>query len=75
MVNKYYEVVVFTASYQWYADKILGEIKKHKMSITRLEFKIEPEKTNSKGLFSNLQAIKQTSTCILQIQNLVNGNG
>ena len=41
-----------------YADKILGELKKHKMSITRLEFKIEPEKTNSKGLFSNLQENK-----------------
>ena len=26
MVNKYYEIVVFTASYQWYADKILDHI-------------------------------------------------
>ncbi len=38
-----------------YADKILGELKKHKISITRLEFKIEPDKSNSKNLFSNLQ--------------------
>ena len=41
-----------------YADKILGELKKHKVSITRLEFKIEPEKTSSKNLFSNLQESK-----------------
>jgi len=41
-----------------YADKILGELKKHKISITRLEFKIEPEKTSSKNLFSNLQESK-----------------
>tara|TARA_Y100001970_G_scaffold289087_1_gene418327 strand:+ start:1307 stop:2716 length:1410 start_codon:yes stop_codon:yes gene_type:complete len=41
-----------------YADKILGELKKHKISITRLEFKIEPEKTNSKSFFSNLQENK-----------------
>ena len=41
-----------------YADKILGELKKHKISITRLEFKIEPEKTSSKSLFSNLQENK-----------------
>ena len=37
-----------------YADKILGELKKHKISITRLEFKIEPEKTANKSLFSNI---------------------
>ena len=41
-----------------YADKILGELKKHKVSTTRLEFKIEPEKTSSKNLFSNLQESK-----------------
>ena len=41
-----------------YADKILGELKKHKISITRLEFKIEPEKTNSKSFFSNLHENK-----------------
>ena len=38
-----------------YADKILGELKKHKISITRLEFKIEPDKSNSINSFSNLQ--------------------
>ena len=38
-----------------YADKILGELKKHKISINRLEFKIEPEKITNQSLFSNLQ--------------------
>ena len=41
-----------------YGDKILGELQKHKISIARLEFKIEPEKANSKNLFSNLQENK-----------------
>ena len=27
-----------------YADKIFSELKKHKISINRIEFKIEPEK-------------------------------
>ena len=50
-----------------YADKILGELKKHKISITRLEFKIEPEKTNSKSFFSNLQENKDS-----EIKNSIN---
>ena len=41
-----------------YADKILGELKKHKISISRLEFKIEPDKVNGKNLFSNVQENK-----------------
>ena len=34
-----------------YADKILNEIKKHKLSITRLEFKIEPSESSSRNIF------------------------
>ncbi len=41
-----------------YADKILGELKKHKISISRLEFKIEPDKNANKSFFSNLQENK-----------------
>ena len=41
-----------------YADKILGELKKHKISINRLEFKIEPEKTVNSNVFSNYQESK-----------------
>ena len=41
-----------------YADKILGELKKHKISISRLEFKIEPEKGNGKNLLANIQESK-----------------
>ena len=41
-----------------YADKILGELKKHKISISRLEFKIEPEKGNGNNLLSNIQESK-----------------
>tara|TARA_B100000029_G_scaffold439629_1_gene456303 strand:- start:277 stop:1665 length:1389 start_codon:yes stop_codon:yes gene_type:complete len=41
-----------------YGDKILGELKKHKIGISRLEFKIEPEKTTGKSLPSNLQENK-----------------
>ena len=41
-----------------YADKLLSELKKHKISITRIEFKIEPEKPNNKNFFSNLQENK-----------------
>ncbi len=36
-----------------YADKILTELKKHKMSINRLEFKIEPDNTNTNTQFTN----------------------
>ena len=36
-----------------YADKILGELKKHKLSLNRLEFKIEPENIGSKNLFTS----------------------
>ena len=36
-----------------YADKILSELKKHKISINRIEFKIEPEFLNSKSTFNS----------------------
>ena len=35
-----------------YADKILSELQKHKLSINRIEFKIEGEKLNTKSLLS-----------------------
>ena len=35
-----------------YADKILSELQKHKLSINRIEFKIEGEKLSSKSLTS-----------------------
>ncbi len=35
-----------------YADKILDEIKKHKLSINRIEFKIQEERTDSKTIYS-----------------------
>ena len=36
-----------------YADRILSELKKYKISINRLEFKIEPDGVGTKTLFSN----------------------
>ena len=35
-----------------YADKILSELQKHKLSINRIEFKIEGDKSNTKSLLS-----------------------
>ncbi len=35
-----------------YADKILSELKKHKLSINRLEFKIEADRTETTSIFS-----------------------
>ncbi len=35
-----------------YADKILDEIKKHKLSINRIEFKIQEDKADSKAIYS-----------------------
>ena len=35
-----------------YADKILSELQKHKLSINRIEFKIEGEKSNNKSILS-----------------------
>ena len=35
-----------------YADKILDEIKKHKLSINRIEFKIQEERTDSNTIYS-----------------------
>ena len=55
-----------------YADKILGELKKHKISINRLEFKIEPEKITNQSLFSNLQdnKISEIKNSILNYNRL-----
>ena len=36
-----------------YADKILSELKKHKISINRIEFKIEPEIQNNTSTFNS----------------------
>ena len=36
-----------------YADKILSELQKHKLSINRIEFKIQEEKTDIKTVYSN----------------------
>jgi len=43
-----------------YADRILGEIKKFKASIIRIEFKIEPESYSEKNLFANAVVKKIT---------------
>ena len=48
-----------------YADKILGELKKHKMSINRIEFKIEENQEIIGLFFQTLQKIKLQ---ILRIQ-------
>ena len=49
-----------------YADKILDEIKKHKLSINRIEFKIHEEKTDIKSVYtknteSNVSDIKESA--------------
>mgnify|MGYP001471143565 FL=1 len=41
-----------------YADRILSELKKYKISINRLEFKIEPDDPGNKTLFTNLSINK-----------------
>ena len=43
-----------------YADKILGELKKHKLSLNRIEFKIEPENKSSNNLFAESKENKIT---------------
>ena len=35
-----------------YADKILDEIKKHKLSINRIEFKVQEDKADNKAIYS-----------------------
>ncbi len=37
-----------------YADKILDEIKKHKLSINRIEFKVQEDKADNKTIFSQV---------------------
>ncbi len=36
-----------------YADKILDEIKKHKLSINRIQFQIQEDKSDNKAIYSN----------------------
>ena len=36
-----------------YADKILSELKNHKLSLNRIEFKIEPDNAGTKGVAAN----------------------
>jgi len=36
-----------------YADKILSELRNHKLSLNRLEFKIEPENVGNKNIFTS----------------------
>ena len=43
-----------------YADKILSELKKHKISINRIEFKIEPENISTKNSFNSTAISKIT---------------
>ena len=44
-----------------YADKILSELQKHKLSINRIEFKIEGEKLNTKTSLSKKPDINKIS--------------
>ena len=37
-----------------YADKILSELKKHKLSINRIEFKVQEDKADNKTIFSQV---------------------
>ena len=55
-----------------YADKILSELKKHKMSINRLEFKIEPDNSNTNTQFANpnIDKISDIKSSILNYNRL-----
>jgi len=44
-----------------YADKILSELKKHKLSINRIEFRIEPENSNNSKVALNNSALNKIS--------------
>ena len=51
-----------------YADKILDEIKKHKLSINRIEFQIQEDKSDNKAIYSQSLIIMLP---ILKIQFLI----
>tara|TARA_Y100001970_G_scaffold277768_1_gene382480 strand:+ start:575 stop:1963 length:1389 start_codon:yes stop_codon:yes gene_type:complete len=55
-----------------YADKILGELKKHKLSINRIEFKIEPENLSNKNSLhsSSLNKITDIKNSVLNYNRL-----
>jgi len=55
-----------------YADKILSELKKHKLSINRIEFKIEPENTGSKNSLngSSLNKITDIKNSVINYNRL-----
>tara|TARA_Y100001970_G_scaffold184618_1_gene224566 strand:+ start:6843 stop:8228 length:1386 start_codon:yes stop_codon:yes gene_type:complete len=44
-----------------YADKILNQIKKHKISIERIEFKIQEERSDEKNIFTKTVESKVTN--------------
>jgi chromosomal replication initiator protein len=55
-----------------YADRILSELKKYKISINRLEFKIEPDSSVNKTLFTNssLNKISDIKDSVLNYNRL-----
>ena len=55
-----------------YADKILSELKKHKLSINRIEFKIEPESIGSKNSLngSSLNKITDIKNSVINYNRL-----
>ena len=55
-----------------YADKILSELKKHKLSINRIEFKIEPENIGSKNSLngSGLNKITDIKNSVINYNRL-----
>ena len=55
-----------------YADRILSELKKYKISINRLEFKIEPDGSVNKTLFTNssLNKISDIKDSVLNYNRL-----
>ena len=56
-----------------YADKILSEIKKHKISINRLEFKIEPDSNSvekSQIISGNINKVSDIKNSILNYNRL-----
>ncbi len=55
-----------------YADKVLNELKKHKISINRLEFQIDADTTNSKNSFvnTNISKISNIKDSVLNYNRL-----
>ena len=55
-----------------YADKILSELRKHKLSINRIEFKIDPENLNNRPTFGspNLNKVSDIKSSVLNYNRL-----